>query len=50
MQSTQQATRRRTAPKAVAGTMNTLALRTEPTCPPKSRSHETIHRFRVKPD
>ncbi len=29
--------------------MNTLALRTEPTCPPKSRSHETIHRFRVKP-
>ena len=29
--------------------MNTLALRTEPTCPPKSRSHETLHRFRVKP-
>ena len=29
--------------------MNSLARRTEPTCPPESRSHETIHRFRVKP-
>ena len=22
---------------------------TEPTCPPNARSHETIHRFRVRP-
>ncbi|MCW2690791.1 MAG: acyl-CoA hydrolase [Mycobacterium sp.] len=29
--------------------MNNLAQRTEPTCPPRARSHETIHRFRVKP-
>ena len=37
MQSTQQATR------------EDLAQRTEPTCAPKPRSHETIHRFRVEP-
>jgi acyl-CoA hydrolase len=29
--------------------MNTLVERSEPTCPPKARSHETIHRFRVIP-
>jgi acyl-CoA hydrolase len=29
--------------------MNTLAERSEPICPPKARSHETIHRFRVMP-
>jgi len=35
MQSTQQATRD--------------GSRTEPTCPPKARSHATVHRFRIKP-
>lgn len=28
--------------------MNNVAEYTEPTCPPKTRSHETIRRFRVK--
>jgi acyl-CoA hydrolase len=37
------------APRSAAGNMNTLAERTEPSCPPTVRSHETIHRFRVKP-
>ena len=49
MQSTQQATREGSRPESVAGNVNNPAQHSEPTCPPKVRSHETIHRFRVKP-
>jgi acyl-CoA hydrolase len=49
MQSTQQTTRERIAPRSVAGNMYNSAEYTEQTCPPNARSHETIHRFRVKP-
>jgi acyl-CoA hydrolase len=39
----------RIAPRSVAGEMNTLTENTELICPPKARSHETIHRLRVRP-
>jgi acyl-CoA hydrolase len=49
MQSTQQMTRERIAPSSVADNMYNSAECTEPTCPPRSPRHETIHRFRVEP-
>jgi acyl-CoA hydrolase len=49
MQSTQQATREGSSPESVAGNVNKPAQHSEPTCPPNALSHETIHRFRVKP-
>ena len=48
MQSTQPATLEGSRPESVAGNVHNLAQRTEPTCPPKPRSHKTIHRFLVE--
>ena len=48
MQSTQPATLDGSRPESVAGNVHNLAQRTEPTCPPKPRSHKTIHRFLVE--
>ncbi len=49
MQSTQPATLEGSRPESVAENVKNLAQRTEPTRPPKARSHQTIHRFRVEP-
>jgi 4-hydroxybenzoyl-CoA thioesterase len=43
-----QSTREQIAPRSVADNMYKSTECGEPTCPPKSPSHETIHRFRVE--
>ncbi len=49
MRSTQQATREGLRPESVTGNVNNPAQYSDPTCAPTAPSHETVHRFRVKP-
>ena len=49
METTQQATRAGSLHRPVAGNWNHPAQRTEPTAPPNTHSHQTIHRFLVTP-
>jgi acyl-CoA hydrolase len=49
MQSTQQETHQRTRRESVAGNVQNPVQDSKPSWPPKAPSHETIHRFCVKP-
>ncbi len=49
MQSTQQTTRDGSRADRWLATSTTSGEYSEPPCPPKARSHDTIHRLRVKP-